>query len=126
VTHSQAAAVAARLDIAPAASPHRMVTLLLDGAIGRLGRAADEQPLAGSESLAAAVAIIEALQGSLDMARGGLLAANLNDLYDYMLRRLGHAASAGDAGPLAEVAGLLDTIREGWAAIAPEVEASTA
>ena len=69
---------------------------------------------------------IEALQGSLDMARGGLLAANLNDLYDYMLRRLGHAASAGDAGPLAEVAGLLDTIREGWAAIAPEVEASTA
>ncbi len=126
MTHSPAAAAAARFDIAPAASPHRMVTLLLDGAIGRLGRAAEEGSLARSESLSAAVAIIEALQDSLDMARGGLLAANLNDLYDYMLRRLSHAAVAGDAGPLAEVAGLLDTIREGWAAIAPEVEAPRA
>lgn len=125
MTHFPAAATAARLDIAPAASPHRMVTLLLDGAIGRLGRAAQEVPLEGSESLSQAVAIIEALQDSLDMTRGGLLAANLHDLYDYMLRRLSQAGGAGDVSPLAEVAGLLDTIREGWAAIAPEMKATS-
>jgi flagellar protein FliS len=102
-----------------------MVSMLLDGAIGRLGRAGDELPAGESESLAAAVSIIEALQGSLDMARGGQLADNLSDLYDYMLRRLAEAG-AGNPTPLAEVAGLLDTIREGWEAIAPEVEGARA
>lgn len=102
-----------------------MVAMLLDGAIGRLGRAGEELVSGESESLAAAVSIIEALQGALDLARGGQLADNLFDLYDYMLRRLAEAG-AGNPAPLAEVAGLLDTIRDGWEAIAPEVEAAGA
>lgn len=102
-------------------SPHQMVSRLLDGAIRRLGLARAEIPSGRSDSLAAAVAIIEALQDSLDMAQGGQLAGNLFDLYDYMLRRLAHAHGTDDPAPLAEVSGLLDTIREGWDAISPEV-----
>lgn len=118
------AVAAARSDsIWQSQSPHRMVAMLLDGAIGRLGRAGEELAFGGGESLPAAVAIIQALQESLDMARGGQLADNLFDLYDYMLRRLAEV-EADYPAPLAEVAGLLDTIREGWEAIAPEVEAA--
>ena len=102
-------------------TPHRMVSRLLEGAVRRLQRAEDEIRRHEHESLRAAVAIVEALQDSLDLVRGGQLAANLFDLYDYMLRRLAVAREHADADPLREVAGLLDTIREGWDAIASEV-----
>lgn len=100
-----------------------MVSMLLGGALGRLARARDELLTGAGQSLAAAVSIIEALQGSLDMDRGGQLAANLFDLYDYMLRRLEQARIERDPDSLAEVSSLLETILEGWEAIAPEVSA---
>ncbi len=106
---------------APAAvTPHAMISVLLDGALSRLHRARDEVPSGAGASLAAAASIIEALQGSLDLARGGPLARNLLELYDYMLRRLADAADARNPAPVGEVAGLLETIREGWDAMAPE------
>ncbi|MEQ8861298.1 MAG: flagellar export chaperone FliS [Pseudomonadales bacterium] len=109
--------------MAATGSPHQMVSMLLGGALGRLARARDELLTGAGQSLAAAVSIIEALQGSLDMDRGGQLAANLFDLYDYMLRRLEQARIERDPDSLAEVSSLLETILEGWEAIAPEVSA---
>lgn len=103
------------------ACAHLMVSRLLDGALGRLARAERELSAGNSESLAAATAIVAALQDSLDLELGGQLAANLYDLYDYMLRRLGAAGPGTDPEPLREVASLLEIIQEGWEAIAPEV-----
>ncbi len=109
-----------------AATPHAMISVLLDGALSRLRLAREEVPGGTGSSLAAAAAIIEALQGSLDLAHGGPLARNLLELYDYMLRRLADAAAARNPAPVGEVAGLLETIREGWDAIAPEVSEAPA
>lgn len=117
----QAAAPVPALSPDRAGSPHQMISRLLDGALVRLQRARDEVTHGRSDSLAAAVAIIEALQDSLDMVRGGQLARNLCDLYDYMLRRLEQARVAAEPAPISEVMSLLDTIREGWDAIAPEI-----
>lgn len=103
------------------ASAHHLVSRLLEGAIGRLGRAEHELSQGGGDSLAAAVAIIEALQDSLDFELGGQLAENLFDLYDYMLRRLGRAACHADGAALREVVNLLETIQQGWDAIGPEL-----
>ena len=103
-------------------SPHHLITLLLDGALRRLDDA--EQHLEAGrrdlqvDSLEATASIVRGLRDSLDLEQGGDLAANLDDLYDYMLRRLNLAAANGDGGPMKEVAGLLDVIREGWTAIA--------
>ena len=59
------------------------------------------------------------LRGSLDLGAGGELAANLHNLYDYMVRRLLLANANSDAKLLAEVASLLDNVRSAWAAIGP-------
>lgn len=117
----QAAVTAPTFPQDRAGSPHQMVSRLLEGALVRLDRARGELPQGRSDSLAAAVAIIEALQDALDLVRGGQLARNLCDLYDYMLRRLDHARSTAEAASITEVMSLLETIREGWEAIAGEV-----
>ncbi len=103
------------------ASPHHLVTLLLDGALRHLEAATVELSAGDTASLAKATAIVGGLQNSLDLERGGYLADNLLELYDYMLRRLDAAARQRDEAPVREVAALLDTIREAWDAIAPEV-----
>jgi len=109
-------------------SPHHLITLLLDGALGRLTEA-DQRLTVGRrdlqvESLEAAASIIGGLRDSLDLEQGGELAANLDDLYDYMLRRLSLAAANGDAAPIREVSDLLGVIREGWTAIADKATQS--
>lgn len=120
-TIPMAAAVQVTAQPGAMASAHAMVSRLLDGALGRLARAEYEMVAGSGESLAGAAAIIKALQESLDLDLGGQLAANLHDLYDYMLRRLAGAADAGDAEALREVASLLETIQDGWDAIAPDM-----
>jgi flagellar protein FliS len=65
-----------------------------------------------------AISIIgQGLQASLDHQRGGEIAAQLNGLYDYMLRRLLLANATNDVGVLAEVDGLLVPLQEAWASI---------
>ena len=59
------------------------------------------------------------LQSWLDMEKGGEIAGNLNNLYDYMVRRLLEANTENDQAALDEVAGLLGEIKAGWDGIAP-------
>jgi flagellar protein FliS len=54
------------------------------------------------------------LQGSLDFAKGGELAQNLNDLYNYVTRRLIFANAHNDMAVLEEIHGLMSEIRSAW------------
>jgi flagellar protein FliS len=71
--------------------------------------------------LHSSVILIAELRGSLDLQKGGPLAQNLSDLYEYMTRRLMHANLNSDAAAVAEVLSLLGEIRSAWVAIGPQV-----
>ncbi len=110
------------------ADPHRLVLMLMDGALERIAiaRGCIERNGKGdvarkAAALSQCVRIVGELRGSLDLAAGGELATNLHGLYDYMVRRLLLANVNNDVRPLAEVASLLDNVRSAWVAIGPEV-----
>ena len=67
-----------------------------------------------SERASRAHAVIVELSATLDRERGGEIARSLERLYDFMLRQLTLAPSAGDADAVTMVRQLLDTIRVGF------------
>ena len=103
------------------ASPHQLITMLIDGALDRIASAkgAIERGEKGrqGELLGRAISIIDNLRVSLDEERGGELALRLGDLYDYMQRRLLQASTESDIVALDEVLSLLKEIKAGWDAI---------
>lgn len=107
------------------ADPHGLVLMLIDAALERMASARgciERHDVARKARLLhSCVSIIAELRGSLDMARGGSLAQNLSELYDYMMRRLLLANAGSDAALVTEVSGLLAEIRSAWIAIGPEV-----
>ena len=102
-----------------AASPHRLISMLFDGAIVAIG-AASRHMLAGEiekkgEAIAKAVTIIvSGLRAGLNMDVGGELAGSLASLYDYMARRLFEAHVKNDHEMLEEVKALLIDIKSAW------------
>lgn len=115
--------------IVASADPHTLVLTLFDAILGRLitARSCIEQGQISRKAglLHSSVVLLGELRGSLDLQRGGSLAQNLSDLYDYMVRRLLQASASDDAAALGEVQSLLSEIREAWAAIGPEVRGQT-
>ena len=107
-----------------AADPTRLIGLLLAGAIDRIaearGHLGRNDVARKGEALVRALAIIGELNGSLDLARGGEIAANLHSLYEYVGRRITEANLRNDGGTLDEVAGLLREIKSGWDAISAQ------
>jgi flagellar protein FliS len=103
------------------ADPHRLVQMLLEGALARLAyaRGAIERGEVGEKGImiGKAIAIIGGLQGSLNQDTGGEIAANLAALYDYMQHRLVHANLKNDIEAIEEVATLLREIKQGWDAM---------
>ena len=111
-----------------AADPHRLVLMLMDGAIERLAiaRGCLERNQRGdiarkAQALTQGMRIIGELRGSLNLARGGPLAQNLSELYEYMLRQLLRANAENHLGCINEVAGLMGEVRSAWIAIGPQV-----
>jgi flagellar protein FliS len=112
------------------ATPKDLIQLLFDGANGKLQRARvciAHHDIAGrSSALSSASEIIDGLRNSLDLAQGGDLAANLNELYGYMINRLFRANADNDDAAVTEVMSLLATISEAWSALDAEVAAPPA
>lgn len=100
------------------ASPHQLITMLLDGALERVATASGAMSrgeiAVSGESIGKAIGIIDSLRVSLDREQGGQIADNLSALYDYMTRRLLEANATKDADMLVEVAGLLREIKVAW------------
>ena len=107
------------------ATPHRMITMLLDGALDRVAAARgaiDRQEIARKgELLGSAIAILDSMRASLDYDQGGEIAANLGMLYDYIEGRLVEANSSSDVSLLDEASSLLREIKAGWASIPEDV-----
>lgn len=107
------------------ASPHRLIQLLFEGALERIAQAKgamlQKQIARKGELIGKAVNIVGGLQGSLNDKDGGALAANLDDLYDYIIRRLTEANYTNDPLLLDECTSLLGEIKTAWDAIAAEV-----
>jgi len=105
--------------------PHGLVLMLMDACAERLATACgciERREIARKAKLLhSCVTLIAELRGSLNLAEGGPLAANLSNLYDYMMRQLLKANVETDAGPVREVLSLLNDIRGAWLAIGPEV-----
>lgn len=107
------------------ASPHQLVTLLIDGALDRIsiakGHMMRNEVAEKGQRIGAAISIIDGLRASLNMEQGGAMAANLTSLYDYMLRQLLEANLHDREEKLDEVTSLLREIKEAWVAIPIEL-----
>ena len=103
---------------AEAADPHRLVVMLMDGALERIATARGlmANGTGGAERaqlLHRAVAIIDELRNSLNF-KAGELAHNLDALYEYMCTRLMQASASNKPEWLDEVSRLLNEIRSAW------------
>jgi len=107
-------------------SPHRFIQMLLAGALERIAQAkgAIDQGMyeIKGERINKAIDIISGLRGCLDDREGGDLAANLDALYDYMVRRLFEANATRNLQILDEVAELLSSIKQSWDSIEDQVD----
>lgn len=101
-----------------AANPHGLVLLLLDGVLERLSSARGAMERGETEAksrlIHRAVAIVEELRASLNVAEGGQIASNLADLYEYCGRLLLRANLENRTETLEEVGNLLREIRSAW------------
>ena len=101
-----------------AADPHRLVVMLMDGALERIAAASGLMKHGGgiekAQLLNRAVAIIDELRNSLNLKAGGAIAANLDALYEYMCQRLMQANAQNKPEWLDEVSRLLTEIRSAW------------
>ncbi|WP_312209196.1 flagellar export chaperone FliS [Pseudescherichia sp.] len=106
------------------ASPHQLVVLLFDGALSAMKKAAiliDQGDIPGKgQALSKAINIItNGLRAGLNHEVGGDLASNLDNLYDYMTRRLLQANLHNDLAAIDEVTNLLTNIADAWKEIGP-------
>jgi flagellar protein FliS len=124
MTTSAQAAARYRTTQIQASSPVERVVLLYDGAIQFMDVARDaivrKDIAARRIALGRAIAIVGELKSTLDMERGGDVAASLDALYAFVTRRLLDAARQQAVAPLDECRSVLDTLREGWRAVATE------
>lgn len=113
-----------------AASPHKVVQMLMAGAIERLiqGKAAMQAgniPVKG-ERLGKALDIIISLRGCLSMDDGGDIAKNLDQLYEFMIGQITIANQQNNPEPLDDVIDIVREIKSAWDQIPAEFHNLTA
>jgi len=107
------------------ASPTRLVQVMFEHILANLATAQGcmqrikgnmpvHDVIAKGKAIGKALRLIGQLDATLDMQRGGEIAANLRNLYQYMLGRLTAANIENDAQIVAEVADLVRKIKTGW------------
>ena len=107
------------------ANPHQLIQMLMQGVVDKVSIAksamAEGQVAVKGESISKAISIIDGLKASLDQEKGGDIAVNLNDLYDYMQRVLVEGNLSNDEGKFNEVISLMQEIKEAWDSIPVDV-----
>ena len=105
------------------ASPHRLIEMLLDGALESIARARVAMRQGDIQTRVSAITravriVDEGLKAALDPAAGGEIAVNLGQIYGYVTVLLTQANNDRDDDKLVEATRLLETVREGWRGIA--------
>ena len=105
------------------ASPHKLIAMLIEGALSAVSLA--RQQMIGKEieaktrSINKAMSIVnEGLKASLDLRKGGEIALHLHSLYSYIAGRLFLANLKNQPELLDEVTSLLGQIDDAWKQIA--------
>jgi flagellar secretion chaperone FliS len=104
------------------ADPVRLVLMLLRGARQAVEEA--REALHGGDVRRRALAVSRAverigeLSASLDVERGGEMAAQMGALYEYMVHRLNEANAGQVEAPMEEVSRLLLPLIEAWGEVA--------
>jgi len=105
------------------ASPHRLIKMLLDGALSRILSAKaflkQRNVAKKGEQIGSAISIVEGLRASLDFKQGGDISQNLDALYEYVGHILLKANINNDEALLDEAGKLLSEIKMAWEAIEP-------
>ncbi|HJW54196.1 MAG TPA: flagellar export chaperone FliS [Burkholderiaceae bacterium] len=107
-----------------AASPHKLVVMLFEGAMVAIASAIQHMQAgdiaAKGKAISKAISIIDSgLRASLDKKVGGEVALNLDALYEYMSSRLLTANLKNQPKILEEVYQLLKGLKDAWEAITP-------
>jgi flagellar protein FliS len=109
-------------------SPAKLVVLLYEGAIRFLREsvtAVESRDLeCKRQRIDRAMAIVQHLEGTLDMERGGDVAVDLARLYSYITSRILEGSAKLETAPLEEAIKLLNTLLAGWEAIAKQEQNS--
>ncbi|AMW82273.1 flagellar export chaperone FliS [Pseudomonas sp. TH32] len=106
------------------ASPHRLVQMLMEGALDRMAQAKGAMARGDIAQkgllLGKAIDILIGLRDGLNPEKTDDPAAlqQLDNLYAYMTTRLLEANTKSDVAMIDEVAGLMITLKEGWDGIA--------
>ena len=107
------------------ASPMELIVMLYDECIRSLEKAEKAFAIEGPErieninnALLHAQDIITELAVSLDMEKGGVIAQNLQKLYDFMVNHLSHANIIKIVKPVSDVKAMMLDLREAWKEIA--------
>ena len=102
----------------PYADGIQLIQMMFDGLVDALSQAEGEierKSIAEKcRVINRATSIIHGLKDSLDFEKGTDLARNLDDLYDYMIRRLFFANLHNDVNAIREVKGLANEVRTAW------------
>lgn len=99
-------------------SSHRVISLLMDGALERADQA--KQAFENNQQddlillLSKLIAIINGLKNSLDMKAGGEISTNLDALYEYIIQKISNVEADGLVDVLNEVHGLISEVKAGW------------
>jgi flagellar protein FliS len=103
------------------ASPHQLVTMLMQGAIDRMAVAKglmERSDFAGKGLIIGkTISIMTELKTNLNLKDGGELAANLNGIYEYIMHIMLQANLNNDPKTLDEASSLLSGILESWNSI---------
>ncbi|MCP4866853.1 MAG: flagellar export chaperone FliS [Pseudomonadota bacterium] len=103
------------------ADPHKLTLMLMQGALDRIAYAKGAMERREYEQkaqfISRVVAILINLRDTLDLEAGQEMAANLFELYDYMINRINEAHITNSLQYLDEVSSLLTTIRDAWVQI---------
>lgn len=110
------------------ASPHKLVELLFDGYVEALTHARGglrngQIEVKGKAISRAARIVDEGLKAGLNLEKGGRLAADLRDLYEYVSMRLVLANVRNDEAIIDECQRLIEPLRQAWKDIRPSVGA---
>jgi flagellar protein FliS len=116
--------VGAAAQVAAADDPVKLIQLLMARAVEQLTQARGHlergEIAPKAEQLSRAVAIIDTLNGLVDLDKGGEIARNLRDLYDYATQRVTYANLKNDARALDEATNVIREIKAGWDGIAAQ------